>query len=304
MPRAIWSGSISFGLVNVPVGLHAATESKDVRFHEFEEGSGRRIRHERVAEGTDDEVDYDHVVKGYEVSDDRYVMLTQEELESVEPGKSRAIEIESFVRLDEIDPVYFEKSYYLAPKQSGEKAYALLRDAMERSARVAIGRFVMRSKQHLAAIRPSGPVLILETMFFGDEVRPTDELGLPRRAKPVQRELRIAEQLIDSLTVHFDPSAYTDTYRDRILDLIEAKAKGEEIVVERRDEPAEPVGDLMAALKASLTDISEARSRRRPKQDLAGLSKEELYERAAEKSIPGRSKMSKQKLIAALDPAS
>jgi DNA end-binding protein Ku len=304
MPRAIWSGSISFGLVNVPVGLYSATESKDVRFHEFEGGSGRRIRHERVAEGTDKEVDYDDIVKGYEVADDKYVMLTKEELESVEPGRSRSIDVESFVSLGEIDPVYYEKSYYLAPKAGGEKAYALLRAAMEHSERVAIGRFVMRSKQHLAAIRPSGPVLILETLFFGDEVRSPGDLDLPKRTKPPERELRIAEQLIDALTVDFDPSSYTDTYRDRVLDLIETKAKGEEIVAERKDKPAAPVTDLMAALEASLTDIGEARSRRRPQQELADLSKEELYERATEQSIPGRSKMSKPKLIAALEQAS
>ena len=304
MPRAIWSGSISFGLVNVPVGLYSATESKDVRFHEFEGGSGRRIRHERVAEGTDKEVDYDDIVKGYEVADDKYVMLTKEELESVEPGRSRSIDVENFVSLGEIDPVYYEKSYYLAPKAGGEKAYALLRAAMEHSDRVAIGRFVMRSKQHLAAIRPSGPVLILETLFFGDEVRSPGDLDLPKRATPPERELRIAEQLIDALTVDFDPSSYTDTYRDRVLDLIETKAKGEEIVAERKDKPAAPVTDLMAALEASLTDIGEARSRRRPRQELADLSKEELYERATEQSIPGRSKMSKPKLVAALEQAS
>ena len=316
MPRAIWSGSISFGLVNVPVGLYSATESKDVRFHEFDGDSGRRIRHERVAEGTDKEVDYDDIVKGYEVGHDKYVMLTKEELESVEPGRSRSIDVESFVSLHEIDPVYYDKSYYLAPKDGGEKAYALLRAAMEHSERVAIGRFVMRSKQHLAAIRPSGSVLILETLFFGDEVRPLRDLDLPKRTKVPERELRIAEQLIDALTVDFDPAACTDTYRERVLDLIEAKAKGEEIVVERDDKSAAPVTDLMAALEASLTDIGEARSRRRPQQQqrqqkqqqrqqrLADLSKEELYERATEQSIPGRSKMSKPKLIAALEQAS
>ncbi len=288
----------------MPVGLYSATESKDVRFHELEANSGKRIRHERVAEGTGEEVDYDDIVKGYEISDDQYVMLTPEELESVEPGRSRSIDVESFVSLNEIDPVYYEKSYYLAPKAGGEQAYALLRAAMEHSERVAIGRFVMRSKQHLAAIRPSGSVLILETLFFGDEVRPPGDLDLPKRTKPPERELRIAEQLIDALTVGFDPASYTDTYRERVLDLIEAKAKGKEIVAERDDKAAAPVTDLMAALEASLTDIGEARSRRRPPQKLAELSKEELYEQATEKSIPGRSKMSKPKLIAALEQAS
>jgi DNA end-binding protein Ku len=304
MPRAIWSGSISFGLVNVPVKLHSATESRDVRFHQFQEGTDRRIHYKRVAEGTDDEVDYDDIVKGYEVSDGRYVMVTPEELESVEPGKTRTIDIEDFVELAEIDPVYFEKSYYLAPDKGGEKAYVLLREAMRRAERVAIGRFVMRTKQYLGAIRPSGDALILETMFFGDEVRDPGELDLPGKTKVSDRELKIADQLIESLTVPFDPMSYADTYREQVLDLIEAKAKGEEIVVERRDDKAEPAADLMAALEASVSSIREARDRRRGAKDLASLSKDELYERATAKDVPGRSKMSKDELIEALQQAS
>ncbi|MGV3758918.1 MAG: Ku protein [Actinomycetota bacterium] len=308
MPRAIWTGAISFGLVSVPVKIYSATESKDVSFHQLEEETGKRIDHKRFATGTDREVDYDDLVKGYEVSKGTYVVVTPEELQSVEPGRSRTIDIEDFVALDEIDPIYFEKSYYLAAaRDEGTKAYRLLREALRRSERVAIGRFVMRTKQYLGAIRVSGDVLVLETMFFGDEIRDTKDLDLPAKGKLADRELRIAEQLIDSMTVEFDPSSYADTYRERVLELIDQKAKGKEIAVEP-DEELAPVTDLLAALEASLEDAragkKRGRGRRRSGDDLGGLSKDELYDRAADAGIEGRSKMTKDDLIDALRAAS
>lgn len=306
MPRSIWTGAISFGLVSVPVKLYSSTESKTVHFHEFQEGTDRRIQHRRFAEGTDEEVPYEEIVKGYEYEDGKYVIVTKEELESVEPGRSRTIDIQDFVSLDEIDPIYFEKSYHLAPAEGGRKPYALLRAAMERSGRVAIGHFVMRTKQYLAAIRASGDALVLETMYFGDEVRSTDPLDLPDAEEVDDRELAIADQLIDSLTVTFDPDAYRDTYRERVLDLIEQKAKGERIVVDRDEEPSATVTDLMSALEES---VKAARGRRTGGDDersnrLDDLTKDELYDRAADSDIDGRSKMSKRELVEALREAS
>ncbi|HEV2811074.1 MAG TPA: Ku protein [Acidimicrobiales bacterium] len=264
MARAIWSGAISFGLVNVPVRLFSATEAKDVQFHQFQEGTGQRIKYRRVAEGSGEEVDYGDIVKGYEVAKGRHVMVTPEELESVEPGASRTIEIEDFVDLDQIDPIYYEKSYYLAPSKGpgAERSYALLRCAMEESGKVGIARFVLRTKQYLAAIRPADGVLVLETMFFADEVRdarrdidnvPGDEVELS------ERERRIASQLIDSLTTEWEPARYRDTYRQRVLELIGRKSEGEEIVAERPAPGGGEVVDLMAALEAS---VRAARQRR------------------------------------------
>ena len=254
MPRAIWSGSISFGLVNVPIKLHTATEEKDVAFHQFVEGTGDRIRNKRVSEKTGREIDYDKIVKGYEVSKGEYVIVTPEELESVDPGPRRTIEIEDFVDLDEIDPIYFVKTYYMAPDagDGAKHAYALLREAMTKSNRVAIGRFVLRTKQYLVAIRPMEKVLALTTLYFADEVRDTKDLDLPGKVKLSPREVQIASQLIDSLTTDWKPERYEDTYRDKVLDLIHRKAKGQEIVVEEPEAEEAKVVDLMAALEASL----------------------------------------------------
>jgi DNA end-binding protein Ku len=309
MARAIWSGAISFGLVTVPVKLFSATESKTVHFNQFEEGTGERIRYKRVAEGSGEEVDYADIVKGYEIEKGRFVIVTPEELESVEPTKSRTIDIEDFVSLDEIDPVYFDKTYYLAPAPDvgAEKPYALLHEALRSSNKVAVARFVMRTKQYLAAIRPVGDLLALDTMFFPDEVRGEDTVeNAPGDVELSDRELAMAEQLIDSLTSPWEPDRYTDTYRERVLDLIERKAKGEDIVVEEQEATPE-VADLMAALQAS---VEEARNRKAGKPvggrgdgegaGLDGLTKGELYERASDAGIEGRSKMSKDELADAL----
>ncbi len=303
MPRAIWTGAISFGLVNVPVGLYSATESKTIHFHQVQKGTGRRIRNKRVAEGTGREVDYDSIVKGYETDDGDLIIVTPEELASVEPTRTRTIEIEDFVQIDQIDPIYYEKSYYLAPDEGAKKPYALLREAMERSGRVAIGRFVMRNKEYLAAIRPVDHVLVLETMHFGDEVRSADELDVPGTVKLTDRELQIASQLIDTLTTDFDPMAYEDTYRARVADLVRQKAEGGDVVIEEPEEKERP-SDLMKALEASLDDIKVARKTREQRRELQGLSKTELQKRAAKAKVEGRSQMSKDELVAALAEAS
>jgi DNA end-binding protein Ku len=259
MPRSIWNGSISFGLVNVPVQLFSAVQPKDVRFHEFQAGTGARIKHKRVSEKNGREIDYSDIEKGFETARGKYVMLTQEELESVEPGRSRTIDIEDFVQLAEIDPIYFDKSYYVAPQKGAEKPYALLREAMARSERVAIARFVMRTKQYLAAIRAADKVLVLQTLFFADEIRPTREIDLPARTKVADRELRIADQLIDSLTIEWKPDRYEDTYRERVLDLVRRKGKGQQVELEARPPEDAKVLDLVEALQRSL-DARTSRS--------------------------------------------
>jgi DNA end-binding protein Ku len=252
MPRSIWNGSLSFGLVNVPVQLFSAVEQKDVHFNEFQSGTGARIKHKRVSERTGKEVDYSDIEKGYETSRGKYVMLTQEELVSVEPGKSRTIDIEDFVELAEIDPIYFDKPYFVAPQKGAEKPYALLREAMSKTERVAIARFVMRTKQYLAAIRVADKVMVLETLYFADEIRDADDLNIPKRTKVPDRELRIAEQLIDSLTTEWKPARYEDTYRERVLDLVRRKGKGQVIDVERPKQEDAKVVDLVEALQRSL----------------------------------------------------
>jgi DNA end-binding protein Ku len=262
MPRAIWSGSIGFGLVNVPVKLFTAVEEKGVQFHQFQEGTKSRVRNKRVNEKSGKEVPFEKVVKGYEVKKDRFVMLTPDELESVEPGRTRTIEIEDFVELDEVDPIFYDKTYYLAPADdAGKRPYALLLDAMQRANKIAIGRFVMRTKQYLCTVRPGDNVLLLETMHFADEIRDAKDLdNLPGRIKLTDKERRIAKQLIDSLESEWEPEKYHDTYREAVLDLIKRKGKGEEIDIERPEREDEgKVVDLMAALEAS---VKEARDRR------------------------------------------
>jgi DNA end-binding protein Ku len=267
MPRSIWNGAISFGLVNVPVQLFSAVEPKDIHFHQFTK-NGQRIRYKRVSEKSNREVDYDDIVKGYELSKGKFVLITPRELDAADPRQTRTIDIEDFVDISEIDPIYFESSYYLAPRDGAAPAYALLREAMERSERIAIGRFVMRTKQYLAAIRPSGNTLVLETMFFPDEIRDPKALHIPGRVKIAQRELRIAEQLIDSLTVAWDPKRYHDTYRDDVLSIIKKKAKGQEIVAEEQREPQGKVVDLFEALQSSL-EATKGRGRKRAKSTTA-----------------------------------
>ena len=324
MARAIWTGAISFGLVNVPVKLYSAVEQKDVSFHQLQKDTGERIHYKRVTDDSDDEVAYADIVKGYEVDKGQYVVVTPEELESVEPGRSRTVDIEDFVDLDEVDPIYFEKTYYMGPaNKDAAKTYELLRKALERTNKVAIARFVMRTKQYLAAVRANGKVLMLETMYFPDEVRDAEVIdNLPKGVKLSDRELAMAEQLIDSLTSDWEPDRYHDTYRERVLELIQAKAKGEDIVTEEAEQPAKVV-DLMAALEASLEQTkgrsassgskgstaaggrkSASAKKGSTGDDYSKLSKDELYEKAAAADIPGRSSMTKDDLVHALQEAS
>jgi DNA end-binding protein Ku len=258
MPRAIWSGAISFGLVNVPVKLYSATSPKTVRFHQIASKTGTRIRQQRVDPSTGEEVPYDEIVKGYEISPDRYVLISSEELEALDPKATKTIDIEEFADLNEIDPIYYDHSYYLAPATGGAKAYRLLLDAMREEGKVGIGRIVLRTKQQLCALRPTGDVLTLSTMLFGDEVVPPDkldELDAVEEAEASERELRMAEQLIESLSADFDPTKFHDDYRERVLELIERKAAGEEITVQPEVEEPSPAPDLMAALEASLQAV-------------------------------------------------
>ena len=260
MARAIWSGSISFGLLNVPVKLYSAVSKQTVRFRELREGDGSRIRHKRVAEEDGKEVSYEDIVKGYEITPDQYVVITRDELDEIDPRKTRAIEIQDFVDLDEIDPIYFEHPYYLGPDKGAEKAYGLLVKAMRDERKVAIARFVLRNKEHLAAIRPMDDVLTLTTMRFADEVVPPDQLdGVADGVgdgKPQKRELDMAKQLIGSLSGEFDPKQYRDEYREELLALIERKAQGEKVVAPASEEPKPTKApDLMAALEESLAAV-------------------------------------------------
>ncbi len=267
MPRAIWSGAISFGLVNVPVKLYSATSPKSVRFHQIASKTGTRIRQQRVDPSTGEEVPYDEIVKGYEISPDRYVLISSEELEALDPKATKTIDIEEFASLAEIDPIYFDHSYYLAPATGGAKAYRLLLDAMREEGKVGIGRIVLRTKQQLCALRPTGDVLTLSTMLFGDEVVAPDrldELDAVEEAEASERELRMAEQLIESLSADFDPSKFHDDYRERVLELIERKAAGEEITVQPEVEEPSPAPDLMAALEASLAAVQGDEDQKKP----------------------------------------
>lgn len=253
MPRAIWSGAISFGLVNVPIKLFTATSQKDVRFHQLHDKDGARINQKRVCSKDGEEVPLEHIVKGYEISRDKYVLITPEELDTLDPKASRTIDIQDFVDLDEIDPVYFESTYYMVPEKGATKAYALLLEAMRKSKKVAIARVVLRQKQHLVALRPVRNALSMETMLYADEVVAPETLeGLPEGVEVTDRELAMAQQLIDSLATDFKPEQYRDDYRERVLAMIERKAEGQEIVAAEEEEEAPPVVDLMAALEASL----------------------------------------------------
>src|ERR687884_2161070 len=256
MARSIWSGAISFGLVNVPVKLYSAVSRKTVRFHQLNKDTGHRIQQKRVDPVTGDEVEYDDIVKGYELTRDRYVVLTPEELDALDPERTRTIDIEDFVDLSDIDPIYYDHPYYLVPDRGAEKAYGLLLNAMQESGKVAIARVVLRSKEQLVAIRPAGDLLMMETMIFADEVvdhTELDELPDAKDLKASKRELKMAQQLIDSLSSDFEPEKYRDEYRERVLELIERKAGGEEVVLEAPPEEPQPVPDLMAALEASIS---------------------------------------------------
>jgi DNA end-binding protein Ku len=255
VPSTIWSGNISFGLVTVPVKLVSAVRSKDVRFNQLEEGTGARIRYRRVSEATGEEVPNERIQKGYEIASGQYVVVDQEELEKLTPKASHTIEISDFVDLEQIDPIYFEQPYYLVPDRAAERPYRLLIEAMTDLQKVAVGKIVLRAKEHLVAIRPLDGALCIETMRHADEVIPIETLeDVPRGedVAPSEKELDMARQLIEALATGFEPEKYHDEYREQLLEIIEKKAAGEEIVAEPLVEEPAKVVDLMAALEASL----------------------------------------------------
>lgn len=318
MARASWSGFLGFGLVNVPVALFSATEDQTIHFNQVHRGSAHRIRYKKVDEETGDEVSPDDIVNGFPLGGGEYVIVTPEELEGAAPGKSELIEVVDFVDLGDIDPIYFRQSYYLAPKGRGaERAYSLLLEAMRQTQKVGVATMVLRDKEHLVAIRPGTAVIILETMFFNEEIRdPQKELeNLPAPRQATERELSVATQLIDALARDWDPTRYKNAYRDRIKELIEKKREGHAIVV-GSDEPRtrSNVVDLMSALQASI-DRTTGRSRggsssarrptRREKRSVGAdaispldeLSKVQLLDRARQLDVAVTSRATKDELV-------
>jgi DNA end-binding protein Ku len=251
MARAIWSGSISFGLVNIPVKLFSAISHKEVRFHMLHDADGARINLKRFCSSEDVEVPYEHIVKGYELSRGRYVTLTAEELEAADPKGARTVEIQDFVELGEIDPIYYDQTYYLAPDRGAGKAYALLLETMRKSGKVGIARVILRTKETLCCVRPMGDALALSTMNYADEVVDQGGLELPENPAPAPRELEMAQRLVESLTTAFEPGRYHDTHREKVLALVERKASGEQVVAPPEEAPAKVV-NLADALAASL----------------------------------------------------
>jgi DNA end-binding protein Ku len=259
VPRSIWSGSISVGLVNVPVKLYSALARKTVHFHQLHDADGSRIQQKRVCAADGEEVPYEHIVKGYEISPGRYVVIEPGELETLDPEKTRLIEIEQFVDLAEIDPILYDQPYYLAPATGAAKAYRLLLEAMRDAQKVAIARVVLRQKGHLVAVRAHGDVLVMETLVFSDEVvapSTLDELAATE-AEVSARELAVARQLIEMLSGPFDPAQYRDEHREAVLALIERKVAGEEIAVAPEAPAPAAVPDLMAALQASVAAVGK-----------------------------------------------
>jgi len=332
MARPIWTGAITFGLVSVPVAMYSATHEHEVSFHQFEKNTSDRIRYRRVNERTGKEVDFDDIVKGADVGGGEYVMLDQEELDSVAPGRSRSLTIDRFVDLDDIDPIYYQKTYFLGPGgEDTARVYGLLRDAITDANRAAIGTLVMRGKEYLVAVRAEGKLLVLQTMYFADEVRdPKDQIDdLPARntAKPAERHM--AQQLIDSLSGPWRPADFRDTYTDRVNALIEEKKAGKEITAaEPAPEPTN-VTDLFEVLRRSVENAAQRRksssaspapaakkatragaspagkkaSPARGRDDIAGMSKADLLKLARKLDIPGRTTMSRPDLEKAVKKA-
>jgi DNA end-binding protein Ku len=292
MARTIWKGALSFGLVNIPVGLYPATSDKSIHFNQFEEGTSDRIRYKKVNERTGEEIAQDRIVRGFDLGGGEYVVLSEEELETAEPKKSRQVEISDFVEQADIDPVYFRSSYYLAPEGAGaDKAYALLRKAMADAGKVAIATLVMRNKEYLVAIRPEDDSLALHTMYFADEVRaPGRDLELPDTGDVSDRELSMAQLLIESMESDWDPERYHDTHREKVEALVEEKRSGHEIVIQAGPEPVAKVVDLMEALNASIAAAAgtDAKS---PKRSATG------------KRAPARPAVPAKKAKAAKQPA-
>ncbi|MEV4730368.1 Ku protein [Saccharopolyspora sp. NPDC049426] len=304
MPRKIWTGSINFGLVTIPVGLYAATEDHTIQFHQYQRGTTDRIRYKRVNETTGDEVGYNDIVKGREHGDG-IITVEQSELDEIAPGRSRTIDISTFVDLGEIDPVHFQKTYWLAPNSKEHyRPYNLLRRAMEQTGQAGIATFVLRGKQYLTAVRADADVLALNTLYFADEIRdPADLVGdQPEQSKPTDKEIQMATTIIESMSGEWQPEEYSDTYTERVEELLAEKARGGE--VQAAEAPPQPtdVIDLTEALRRS---VDEARKGRKPapSEDLSELTKAELDDRAKQLGIKGRSKMKRAELEQAVAEA-
>jgi DNA end-binding protein Ku len=302
MPRAIWTGSIAFGLVNVPVRMYSAVEDHSLHFNYVHEPDGSRIGYEKVCKEEGKPVPDSEIVKAFEYEKGEWVYVADADFDAAAAENHRTIDIRGFVPFEEIDPIFFERTYYLGPEENGERVYALLLRAMEESGLAGIAKWVMRDRQNLGCLRVREGAITLERMHFADEVRSLEGIA-PKKAKVDRQELEMASQLIEQFRGEFDPSVYTDTYRDALCEIIKAKRRGEPVHVEPVSEPEEPT-DLMAALRASLEASQRGRGRARSGQsengELDSLSKDELYELAREADISGRSDMSKEELVKAL----
>lgn len=307
MARPTWKGNISFGLVNVPIQMFTAVRKHDVNFRQVHASTKARVRRKRVDAETGEEVPNDEIVKGYEVGDGQYLVVDPEELEQLDPDRSRTIEIRDFVEVGDIDPIYFDRPYYLAPDGEGAaRPYRLLTEAMERTGKAAIATFVMRTKEYLAAIRARDGVLILSTMNFADEVADPADLDVPELddVEVQDREVEMAEQLIENLLTDFDPTAYRDEHQERIREYLESKAEGQEVHLPERAEETGEVVDLMSALEQSLRGAAgEGAGAASDEEDLESMTRDELYELAQQRDVPGRSGMSKSELVEALQEA-
>jgi DNA end-binding protein Ku len=251
--RSIWNGTIAFGGVFVPVKVHSATEDKTVHFHEVHQDDGARIEHKRICSKEDKEVPYKQIVGGYEYAEGKYVVLEKDEIKAAAGSESRLIEVEEFVGVADIDPVMYDKTYYAGSQDKGKDAYRLLHDALEKSGRAGIGRWVFHNREYLVALRPLDGVIAMHTMRFHDELVPAKDLDIPKPSKnPSKQELEMAGKLLESLEGKFEPEKLEDTYRERLLEYIEAKAKGKVESLPKRTEAADP-GDLLAALEASVS---------------------------------------------------
>jgi DNA end-binding protein Ku len=311
MPRALWSGSLSFGLVNVPVQLVSAARDLDYRFHQLHDKDKVRIEQWRFCSKEDTEVLWEEVAHAYDL-DGKQVIVSDEELASVQPRKTRTIDIESFVDLAELDPIHFEHPYYLVPAGESEgtmRAYRLLVEAMDRAERVALGRLVMRTKEYLVAVRVREGVLALTTMLFHDEIRSSDAIETGGK-KPTRKALENALAIVEELSTDWDPESYTDCYRERLKSVIDRKRKGSRIKAPKPERQPAPAPDLMAALQRTLDRVREGGDARTAREaagdggdgrdELQRLDRQELYRRAQEAGVPGRSKMSKDELVEAL----
>lgn len=311
MPRAIWTGSISFGLVNVPVRMVSAISEHKLHFHYVHAPDSSRIGYEKICKAEGKPVPDDEIVKAFEFEKGEYVYMTDEDFAAAAAESTRTIEIRDFVPAEEIDPVYFERTYYLTPQEGSEKVYSLLVRAMERSGLVAIAKYVMRDRQNLGALRVRDGALALERMYFADEIRRADEVA-PDAVGVDDRELEMAGQLIESFTGSFEPEKYDDTYRDALCEIIRAKRKGEEVRVPEEEPREKAAPDLLSALRASVEAAQRRRGGRTPAKrnggggangDLGKLSKDELYARAKKLDIKGRADMTKDELVEALEAA-